>query len=88
MGNGVLAYIIVMSLILFILMGVDKSKAKKHEWRISEKTLFTLAILGGAPGGILGMYFFHHKTKHLSFVFVFPLLTVIQIFIVIKLFTQ
>lgn len=87
MELALLAYLAVMSIILCIFMYIDKSRAKNHEWRISEKSLFTLAILGGACGGVLGMYLFRHKTKHNSFAFGFPLLAAIQIFIVVRVFS-
>ncbi|MDI7740503.1 DUF1294 domain-containing protein [Lysinibacillus fusiformis] len=83
-----LAYIIVMSIILCIFMYIDKSRARNHEWRISEKSLFTLAILGGASGGVLGMYLFRHKTKHNSFAFGFPIIAAIQIFIIVRFFNM
>ncbi|MDM5352094.1 DUF1294 domain-containing protein [Lysinibacillus sphaericus] len=85
MGQAVLAYMSIISIVLLILMGMDKSRAKKHEWRIAERTLFTLAIVGGAVGGVLGMYLFRHKTCHNSFAFGFPLLAAIQIFIIVQL---
>ncbi|MBD8026264.1 DUF1294 domain-containing protein [Ureibacillus sp. Re31] len=87
MELALISYIAVMSIILCIFMYVDKSRAKKHEWRISEKSLFTLAILGGACGGVLGMYLFRHKTKHNSFAFGFPLIAAIHIYIVVRIFT-
>lgn len=64
----------------------DKAKAMKKEWRIAEKTLFSVAILGGAIGGVLGMYLFRHKTRHNSFAFGFPLLAAIQIYLLMTLF--
>lgn len=85
MGQALLAYMGILSIVLLILMGMDKSRAKKHEWRIAECTLFTLAIVGGAVGGVLGMYLFRHKTRHNSFAFGFPLLAAIQLFIVVQL---
>ncbi|MGE7695221.1 DUF1294 domain-containing protein [Lysinibacillus sp. NPDC094177] len=85
MGQALLAYMAVVSIVLLIMMGIDKSKAKKHEWRIAERTLFTLAITGGAVGGVLGMYLFRHKTRHNSFAFGFPLLAAIQFFILVQL---
>lgn len=75
----ILAYVSIISLVLFIVMFVDKSKAKKHAYRIPEKTLWILAIIGGAIGGVLGMQMFRHKTKHLSFAIGFPFLAIIQI---------
>ncbi len=56
-----------MSLITFFAYGIDKLKAKKGAWRISEKTLLLLGALGGALGGLLGMKAFRHKTKHRYF---------------------
>jgi uncharacterized membrane protein YsdA (DUF1294 family) len=86
MGQALLTYMVVVSIILCIYMYIDKSRARKHEWRISEKSLFTLAILGGACGGVLGMYLFRHKTKHNSFAFGFPLLAGSQVFILVRVF--
>ena len=60
-------YLIVLSLITFIAYGVDKRKAKKGKWRISEKSLLSLSFFGGAIGGVLGMKQFRHKTKHWYF---------------------
>lgn len=74
----ILAFSLVMSLAAFIMMGVDKSKAKKGKWRIPENTLFLPVILGGGLGGILGMYVFRHKTKHWYFRFGFPVIFVLE----------
>jgi len=86
MGFAALAYVAVLSAILLFLMYNDKQKAIKKEWRIAEKTLFIVALLGGACGGVLGMYFFRHKTKHNTFAFGFPLLAAIQVFLVVQAF--
>ena len=72
-------YLFLMNLLLFILMGADKSFAKKGAWRIPEKVLFGVALFGGSIGGVLGMKIFRHKTKHLSFRIIFPFLMVLQI---------
>ena len=68
----------VMSLILFVVMGVDKQRAIHHRWRIKERTLILLAAFGGALGGCLGMLVFRHKTKHALFVVCFPLFLLLQ----------
>ena len=68
-----------MSLVLFALMGVDKRRARKGRWRVRERTLFWLALLGGACGGTLGMFLFHHKTRHWSFRLLFPILAAAQL---------
>ena len=60
-------------------MAIDKQKAKLRQWRISEKTLFILALIGGSIGGILGMYTFRHKTKHLKFTLGFPIIFLFQL---------
>lgn len=73
-----LGYLIVMNLAGLISMAVDKQKAKKHEWRISERTLFLIAILGGSLGSFVGMQLFRHKTKHKRFVIGIPLILLAQ----------
>lgn len=60
-------YLVIVNVIDFILMGADKRKAVRGAWRIPEATLFLFALIGGSLGGILGMHFFHHKTKHWYF---------------------
>lgn len=67
------------SVVLYILMGTDKLRAKKQKRRIPEKVLFLFAILGGAFGGALAMYGFRHKTKHWYFALFSPLLALIQL---------
>ena len=67
------------SLVLFVLMGLDKRRARRGAWRVPEKTLFFAALLFGAPGGLLGMRAFRHKTKHASFLWGFSLLTLVQL---------
>lgn len=57
----------------------DKQKAKHHRWRIPEKTLFLLALLGGSLGTTMGMHCFHHKTRHWYFRIGMPLILLIQI---------
>jgi uncharacterized membrane protein YsdA (DUF1294 family) len=78
----------VMSVFLFAMMGLDKGKARRGKWRISEKTLFVFALLGGAPGGTAGMFLFRHKTKHLSFRLGFPLLAAAQLALLARLWMK
>lgn len=73
-----LAYIGVISLIGFILPAVDKRKAKKDKWRIQEKTLFIVSLLGGSAAMYISMRIFHHKTKHKRFMIGIPLIIVLQ----------
>ena len=69
---------LLMNLISFIAMGLDKKQAQKHGSRISERMLFVWACLFGAMGGTLGMYKFRHKTQHWYFAVFFPLLAAVQ----------
>ena len=78
----------VMSAFLFVLMGLDKTKARRGRWRISEKTLFVFALLGGALGGTAGMFVFRHKTKHRTFRLGFPLLAAAQLGLVLWLYLK
>ena len=76
--NYFLYYLLFLNIFGFSIMGIDKQKAKRHQWRISEKTLFMVSLLGGSIGTLVGMYFFHHKTKHWYFVFGMPLILIVQ----------
>lgn len=79
-------YSLIMSLLCFALMGLDKRFAKKHLRRIPEKVLFGTALLGGGLGGVLAMQIFRHKTRHWSFRILFPLLLLCQIALAVLLF--
>lgn len=72
-------YLAAINLAAFAAMGVDKARAKARAWRIPEATLFLLAALGGAMGGLLGMLCFRHKTRHRAFVYGFPALLICQL---------
>ena len=78
-GNITIAYLMVANIVGFALMGIDKKRAKRGAWRIPEKTLFLVSALGGSIGTWVGMYFFHHKTKHWYFVVGMPLILIVQI---------
>lgn len=82
----ILLYLIVINLIGFAFMGIDKSKARRQAFRIPESNLFLIAVIGGSIGSIVGMYFFRHKTQHLSFVIGMPVILGIQILLCIWLF--
>ena len=78
-----ISYVVIMNIVAFCAMGIDKRKAKKRAWRIPEATLFTLAAVGGSIGAIAGMYTFRHKTKHRSFVWGMPAILIAQIILII-----
>lgn len=77
-----LEYLIIVNLIGFALMGIDKYKAKKRAFRIPEATLFIVAIIGGSIGSIIGMYAFRHKTRHWYFVYGMPAILILQILLI------
>ena len=75
----ILIYLIIINVIGFVIMGIDKGKAKHKAWRIPEITLFTIGLLGGCPGLILGMYVFRHKTKKPRFFIGLPVILTLQL---------
>ena len=72
-------YLLAINAVTFIVYGIDKYKAKKAKWRISEATLLLLAVLGGSVGAWLGMKVWHHKTMHKKFKYGIPAILLIQI---------
>ena len=84
----IVIYLLVVNAIGFLAMGIDKIKAKEGMWRTKEKTLFLIAVFGGSIGSIIGMYAFHHKTKHNSFVFGMPVIVIAQIVILVYLLVK
>lgn len=87
MKTILITYIILINLIGFLIMGIDKFKAQRRKWRIPERTLFLTAILCGSIGIMIGMYVFRHKTRHLRFAIGVPAILVIQILILCLLFS-
>lgn len=81
-----LIYLIGINLAGFIIMGVDKKRAIRGAWRISEASLFFTAFLGGSLGCILGMQHFRHKTKHWYFKYGMPAILIVQILVFVLLF--
>ena len=69
-----LYYLLIINAAGFLLMLVDKWKAKKNRWRIRESTLLLIAALGGSVGSLAGMYLFRHKTLHLKFTLGIPVI--------------
>lgn len=81
----IVSYLIIINLIGFVIMGIDKLKAKKRAWRIPESTLFVVALIGGSLGTTAGMHIFRHKTRHWYFLYGMPAILLIQIAIVVIL---
>ena len=79
-----LVYFTLINLIGIISMAYDKRRAIKRKWRVPEAHLFFVALIFGSLGSIIGMYLFHHKTKHLKFIIGMPLILLIQVIILYK----
>ena len=81
--NGILfLYIVCLNLVTFVIMFADKRRAIKHQWRMPEKTILLLSLIGGSLGSLCGMFVFRHKTKHLSFRILLPLFFIFHIVVV------
>ena len=74
-----IGYLLLVNILAYSLMGVDKAKARQSKRRIPEKMLFLIALFGGSMGSIVGMYSFRHKTKHWYFVAGMPLILLLQL---------
>ncbi len=85
---GIIGYIVSINLITFILFGNDKRRSRRGDWRISEKALLGLCVIGGAVGGFWGMRVFHHKTKHFQFFLGIPIIFILQVGIIIFLLVR
>ena len=83
----IFCYLLAINIATFLLYGIDKYKAKKGRWRISEATLLTMAAIGGSIGAWAGMRLWHHKTMHKKFNYGIPLIIIMQIALVAYLHT-
>lgn len=83
MKTFVVVYVTIMNILGILVMGIDKQKARMHRWRIPEKVLFLVSLLGGSAGTWAGMYLFRHKTKHWYFVVGMPLIVICQVLVII-----
>jgi uncharacterized membrane protein YsdA (DUF1294 family) len=83
MTEVLLYYLIGINIVTFFVYGIDKFKAKKGRWRISEATLLMLAVVGGSVGAWLGMKVWHHKTMHKKFKYGLPLILLAQLALVL-----
>ena len=87
-GTVLLVWLAAINLVTFAVYGIDKAKAKRGAWRMPEKTLFLLPLLGGSLGALLGMRVFHHKTKHWYFVWGIPLILLAQLALAVWLYVK
>ena len=87
MMNIILGYLLAVNIATFFLYGIDKYKAKKGRWRISEITLLLMAVIGGSIGAWAGMRLWHHKTMHKKFKYGIPVIIILQVVLAVYLHT-
>ena len=86
--NIILGYLLAVNITSFLLYGIDKYKAKKGRWRISEATLLLMAVIGGSIGAWGGMRIWHHKTMHKMFKYGIPVIIIFQVALAVYLLTN
>ena len=86
--NIILGYLLAVNIATFFLYGIDKYKAKKGKWRISEATLLLMAVIGGSIGAWAGMRIWHHKTMHKKFKYSIPVIIILQVALAVYLLTN
>ena len=84
----IICYLLAVNIVTFLLYGIDKFKAKKGKWRISEATLLTMAAIGGSIGAWAGMRLWHHKTMHKKFKYGIPVIIILQVALAVYLLTN
>ena len=84
----IICYLLAVNIATFFLYGIDKYKAKKGQWRISEVALLTMAAIGGSIGVWIGMRIWHHKTMHKKFKYGIPLIIIMQVALAVYLLTN
>ena len=86
--NIILYYLLAVNIATFFLYGIDKYKARKGRWRISEATLLMMAVIGGSIGAWSGMRLWHHKTMHKKFKYGIPIIIILQVALAFYLLTN
>ena len=84
----IICYLLAVNIVTFLLYGIDKYKAKKGKWRISEATLLTMAAIGGSIGAWAGMRLWHHKKMHKKFKYGIPVIIILQVALAVYLLTN
>ena len=82
-AKEIIIYLLIINIIGFLIMLIDKKKAKYYKWRIPEKTIILITLLGGGIGTIAGMYIFRHKTKKIKFTLGLPTILIAEIIIIV-----
>jgi uncharacterized membrane protein YsdA (DUF1294 family) len=82
----ILIYLLLINFVAFVTYGIDKWKAKHNKWRVPEKTLLGMALVGGSVGSLASMYTFHHKTKKWYFSILVPMMLIVHVALIVFLF--
>lgn len=84
----IFGYYIIINLVLYLMMVIDKKRAIKDAWRIPEKNMFLAAVLGGGLGGLCAMVFKHHKNRHMDFILVFTMTSILHMVVAFLLISK
>ena len=84
--DNIITYLVIINAVSFLLMLIDKEKAKRHKWRIPEIVLLGTCALGGSFGTLMSMYIYRHKTMHVSFTAGVPFMLFLHFFVLLWLF--
>lgn len=84
----IFGYYLIINLILYIVMVADKKRAQSNGWRVPEKNLYLLAVLGGGFGGLIAMVFKRHKNRHLDFILVYTITTILHMIVALLLISK
>ena len=87
-GGWLECYLAVINVVTFLMFGIDKWKAKNSKWRMRETALLGLAVLGGSFGAWLGMKVWHHKTLHDRFRYGVPFILLVQVALLIWIYSK
>ena len=78
-------YLLLINIVTFLVFVIDKRRAVKRKWRIPEKTLLGLSLIGGSAGGLIAMYYFRHKIRKLAFAYGLPMMLLVQVIVILAM---
>ena len=77
----IFGYYALINIVLYVTMVIDKKRAIKDGWRIPEKNMFIMAVMGGGLGGLAAMVFKRHKNRHMDFILVFTMTAILHMLV-------
>ena len=78
-------YLLLINIVTFLVFVIDKRRAVKRKWRIPEKTLLGLSLIGGSAGGLIAMYYFRHKIRKTAFAYGLPMMLLVQVIVILAM---